>query len=115
MVLPLPREVTMLLWRPNSRQGWSDIRPSDVFRCDVLSQAQNSLTWILDLSFGALLGGGNARSLLDVISTEALFLSEHIHYDRIHNNIKRGHLYALVISAALVITQGRVIFSFKER
>ena len=28
-------------------RGWSDIQPSDVFRCDVLSQAQNSLTWIL--------------------------------------------------------------------
>ena len=79
-------------------QGWSDIRPSDVFRCDVLSQAQNSLTWILDLSFGALLGGGNARSLLDATPLRH-FLSEHIHYARIHNNIKRGHLYALAISA----------------
>jgi len=79
-------------------QGWSDIRPSDVFRCDVLSQAHNSLTWILDLSFGALLGGGNARSLLDATPLRH-FLSEHIHYDRIHNNIKRGHLYALAISA----------------
>ena len=79
-------------------QGWSDIRPSDVFRCDVLSQAQNSLTWILDLSFGALFGGGNARSLLDATPLRH-FLSEHIHCDRIHNNIKRGHLYALAISA----------------
>ena len=26
---------------------WSDLRPSDVFRCDVLSQAHTSLTWIL--------------------------------------------------------------------
>jgi len=79
-------------------RGWSDIQPSDVFRCDVLSQAQNSLTWILDLSFGALFGGGNARSLLDATPLRH-FLSEHIHCDRIHNNIKRGHLYALAISA----------------
>ncbi len=79
-------------------RGWSDIRPSDVFRCDVLSQAHNSLTWILDLSFGALLGGGNARSLLDATPLRR-FLSEHIHYERIQNNIKRGHLYALAISA----------------
>jgi NTE family protein len=79
-------------------RGWSDIRPSDVFRCDVLSQAHNSLTWILDLSFGALLGGGNARSLLDATPLRH-FLSEHIRCDRIHNNIKRGHLYALAISA----------------
>ncbi|MBZ5651125.1 MAG: patatin-like phospholipase family protein [Acidobacteriia bacterium] len=79
-------------------RGWSEIRPSDVFRCDVLSQAHNSLTWILDLSFGALLGGGNARSLLDATPLRH-FLSEHIRCDRIHNNIKRGHLYALAISA----------------
>src|ERR1035438_5871367 len=44
---------------------WSGLRPSDIFRCDALSQARNSLTWILDLSFGGVLGGGNARSLLD--------------------------------------------------
>ncbi|MGA8312818.1 MAG: patatin-like phospholipase family protein [Terriglobales bacterium] len=79
-------------------RGWSEIRPSDVFRCDVLSQAQNSLTWILDLSFGALFGGGNARSLLDATPLRH-FLSEHIHCERIQNNIKRGHLYALAISA----------------
>ena len=34
---------------------WSNLRPQDVFRCDVLSQARNSVTWILDLSFGAVL------------------------------------------------------------
>jgi len=31
---------------------WSSLRPTDVFRCDVLSQARNSITWIFDLSFG---------------------------------------------------------------
>ena len=77
---------------------WSDLKPSDIFHCDVLSQAHNSLTWILDLSFGALLGGGNARSLLDATPLRDL-LNTHLHCDRIRNNIKRGHLYALAISA----------------
>ena len=77
---------------------WSDLRPSDIFRCDVLSQAQNSLTWILDLSFGAFLGGGNARSLLDATPLRH-FLNTHLHCDRIHKNIQSGHLYALAISA----------------
>src|ERR1051326_6655945 len=27
-------------------QVWSDLKPSDIFRCDVLSQARNSLNWI---------------------------------------------------------------------
>ncbi len=77
---------------------WSDLRPSDVFRCDVFSQAHNSLTWILDLSFGGILGGGNARSLLDA-SPLKHFLNAHLHCDRIPENIKRGYLYALAVSA----------------
>jgi NTE family protein len=79
-------------------QVWSDLKPSDVFHCDVLSQARNSLTWILDLSFGGIIGGGNARSLLDATPLRR-FLSTRIDCDRIGTNIKRGHLYALAISA----------------
>jgi NTE family protein len=78
--------------------AWSDLRPSDVFRCDLLSQAVNSLTWIRDLSFGGLLGGGNARSLLDATPLRH-FLAQHLHCERIQANIKNGHLYAVVVSA----------------
>jgi len=77
---------------------WSDLRPSDIFHCDLLSQTRNSLTWILDLSFGGFLGGGNARSLLDATPLRH-FLDAHIPCHRIQENIKRGHLYALAISA----------------
>jgi NTE family protein len=77
---------------------WSNLRPQDIFRCDLLSQARNSVTWILDLSFGAVLGGGNARSLLDA-SPLRHFLHQHLNCDLIQDNIKRGHLYALTISA----------------
>ena len=77
---------------------WSGLRPSDIFRSDVLSQTRNSLTWILDLSFGGVLGGGHAHSLLDATPLRH-FLSTHLNCDRIQNNIKRGHLYALAISA----------------
>src|SRR5271167_2851294 len=77
---------------------WSRLRPTDVFRADVLSQARNSLTWIMDLSFGAILGGGNARSLLDATPLRH-YLHAHLDCDRIQDNIKRGHLYALTISA----------------
>jgi len=77
---------------------WAALRPSDIFHCDLVSQAHNSLTWILDLSFGAVLGGGNARSLLDATPLRG-FLNRHLKYDRIQENIKRGHLHALAISA----------------
>ena len=77
---------------------WANLKPSDIFHCDVLSQAHNSITWMLDLSFGAILGGGNARSLLDATPLRH-FLNKHLECDRIQENIKRGHLYALAISA----------------
>lgn len=77
---------------------WAGLKPSDIFHCDFMSQAHNSLTWILDLSFGGVLGGGNARSLLDARPLRKL-LSRHMDCDRIQANIKRGNLYALAISA----------------
>ncbi len=77
---------------------WSELKPSDVFRCDVLSQARNSLAWILDLSLGGVLGGGNARSLLDATPLRH-YLKTHLHCEHIQRNIRRGHLYVLVISA----------------
>lgn len=77
---------------------WANLKPSDVFRCDFISQAHNSLVWILDLSFGGALGGGNARSLLDATPLRH-FLKKHLDCSRIQENIKGGHLYALAISA----------------
>src|SRR5271157_5894113 len=77
---------------------WANLEPSDIFHCGLFSQARNSLTWIMDLSFGAILGGGNARSLLDATPLHH-FLSKHLDCDRIQENIKRGDLYALAISA----------------
>src|SRR5512146_2743826 len=44
---------------------WSGLKPSNVFHFDVFSQAANSFAWIMDLSFGAILGGGHAHSLID--------------------------------------------------
>jgi NTE family protein len=77
---------------------WVGLRPSDIFHCDLASQAHNSLTWILDLSFGAILGGGNARSLLDATPLRN-FLRRNLDCERIQENIKSGKLYALAISA----------------
>src|ERR1035441_10134039 len=79
-------------------EAWATLQPSDIFHYGLFSQARNSLTWIMDLSFGAILGGGNARSLLDATPLHH-FLSKHLDCDRIQENIKRGDLYALAISA----------------
>jgi NTE family protein len=52
----------------------------------------------MDLSFGGIFGGGHAHSLLDAAPL-GHFLRKHIDCDRIQENIKRGHLFALAISA----------------
>src|SRR5271165_3414724 len=77
---------------------WANLKPSDVSRCDVVSQAHNSLVWILDLSFGGMMGGGNARSLLDATPLRR-YLKARLDCSRIQENIRRGRLYALAISA----------------
>ena len=77
---------------------WAGLKPSDIFRCDFVSQAQNSLTWILDLSIGGIAGGGHARSLLDATPLRHL-LNRYLDCDRIQANIKRGNLSGLAISA----------------
>ncbi len=77
---------------------WGDIKPSDVFRCDLVSQAHNSLVWLLDLSFGGVMGGGNARSFLDATPLRH-YLKTRLDCDRIQENIRSGHLYAFAISA----------------
>jgi len=79
-------------------QMWAGLRPSDVYHCDLVSQAHNSITWILDLSFGGIAGGGHARSLLDAAPLRH-FLNRYLDCDRIQANIKSGALYALAISA----------------
>ena len=77
---------------------WSRLEPHDIFRTDLLSQTRNSITWIIDLSFGGFLGGGNAQSLLDATPLRYL-LAKSIDCSRIQRNINAGHLYAFAISA----------------
>ena len=64
----------------------------------MLTQARNSFTWIMDLSFGALLGGGNARSLLDA-SPLRHFLSAHLDCGRSRKTFDAGISTRLAISA----------------
>ena|ERR1700678_3138739 len=68
---------------------WANLKPSEVFRCDLVSQAHNSLIWILDLSFGGVMGGGNARSFLDA-SPLRRYLSAHLECSRIQETSVAG-------------------------
>ena len=97
----------------NLARLWAGLRPSDIFRCDGLSQVRNSLTWIIDLSFGGVLGGGNAQSLLDATPLRH-FLDTHLDCDRIDVNIKQGHLTLLRFPRPTT-ARVRVTCSFRER
>ncbi len=77
---------------------WSSLKPSDIFRCDVVSQAWNSVTWMLDLALGAVSGGGNARYLLDA-SPLRQYLSANVAWNQIEANVQNGDLFALAVSA----------------
>lgn len=77
---------------------WSSLKPSDIFRCDLVSQAHNSFTWMLDLALGTIAGGGNARFLLDA-SPLRQYLSANIQWTQIEENIQKGNLFAIAISA----------------
>ena len=93
---------------------WSNLRPSDIFHCDFVSQAHNSITWILDLSFGGITGGGHARSLLDA-SPLRHFLRRHLDCDHIQaEHQKRRSLRASRFPPRTSIP-AKVISSFKAR
>lgn len=77
---------------------WSSLKPSDIFRCDLVTQAHNSFTWMLDLALGAVAGGGNARFLLDA-SPLRRYLSANVQWNQIQKNVQNGDLFALAISA----------------
>ena len=90
---------------------WATLKPSDVFRCDVLSQAHNSITWMVDLSFGAVLGGGHARSLLDATPLRH-FLIRTLSASG-YSKTSRVGTSTLSLFPRPTSTQGKVISSFR--
>jgi len=79
-------------------QLWSDLSVHDVFAADALSLGRNGLRFIQDLTFGGLVGAGNAQSLLDATPLRP-FLSRHLRMEGIADAIRDGLLYAVAVSA----------------
>ena len=77
---------------------WANIKMSEVFRFDLVSLGGIAAQWIKDLSFGGLVGGGTAESLLDATPLRDLLL-KHIPFDQIQAGIDHGHLFALAVTA----------------
>lgn len=79
-------------------QLWSELEVDTVFKTGPLSLGAGTSRWIRDLTFGGLLGGGGAQSLLD-FSPLRDYLSKKLQFDQIGRAIQNRHLYAVGISA----------------
>jgi NTE family protein len=62
---------------------WGTIKPSRVFRTDILSISKNSARWVRDLTFGPLFKKKLARALLDTTPLYEL-ISEGLHFGEMY-------------------------------
>ncbi len=79
-------------------QLWSQLEVAQVFRTGAASLTLGGLRWLRDLSLGGLLAGPGARALLDATPLREL-IERSVPFGRIADAIRRGHLYAIAISA----------------
>jgi len=77
---------------------WGELEVQQVFRSDPLSLGLGGLRWLRDLSLGGMIGGGGTQSLLDATPLREL-LERHLPLAGIASAIRKGHLYAVAISA----------------
>ena len=77
---------------------WGRLEVRDVFRPDLSSFLMTGLRLLADLGLGGLFGGGRVQSMLDTAPLPA-FLGRALPLEGIGDSIRRGHLYALTVTA----------------
>jgi NTE family protein len=77
---------------------WSTITADQVFKTDALSAGRSGLKFLTDATIGAFYKKKLARSLLDT-SPLRKFLDQNIPFSRIDENLQKGHIDALAITA----------------
>ena len=77
---------------------WGNFRTEQVFRADAGTMAKSSVHWLSALVFGGL-GVRNPRSLLDNAPLGQL-LGHNIRFDAIGENVRKGYLDAVAVTAA---------------
>lgn len=88
---------------------WSNITSEQVIRTDPFSLTRMGLRWIRDASLGGVTKINKARSLLDTSPLRQLIRS-HIPFDKIAENLRRGHFESLSISAMNYTTSTSIAF-----
>ncbi len=87
---------------------WHSLRPSRVFRTDLLAMGRIALSWVRDLSLGGLVGSVSPKSLLDTRPLRGLL--SRIPFHRIQHNLEKGSLRALAVSATDYRDSSSVLF-----
>jgi NTE family protein len=77
---------------------WGRLEVRDVFRPDLSAFLMTGLRLLADLGLGGLFGGGRVQSMLDTAPLPA-FLGRALPLEGIGDSIRRGHLYALAVTA----------------
>ena len=77
---------------------WGRLEVRDVFRPDLSSFLMTGIRLLADLGLGGLFGGGRVQSMLDTAPLPA-FLGRALPLEGIGDSIRRGHLYALAVTA----------------
>jgi NTE family protein len=77
---------------------WSELRVKDVFRTDPFTLGWNGLRLLRDLSLGPLTPSAGTGALLNATPLRGLF-ERNLSLKRIPDAIRRGHLYALAVTA----------------
>ena len=77
---------------------WAQLRVDHVFRTDAWSLARGGLGLVRDMALGGLLGHTVTSAVFDTAPLRE-FLACHLQLDGIAESIRRGHLYAVAITA----------------
>src|SRR5262249_6970893 len=77
---------------------WAGLEVDRVFRTDPVSLARGALGLVRDVALGAILGRTATQALFDA-SPLYEFLARALPLGRIGDAIRRGHLYAIALSA----------------
>ncbi len=77
---------------------WSELRVEQVFRTDALSLGRGALGLVRDLALGGLLGHTVSHAVFDTAPLRA-FLLRALPFGGIADAVRKGHLYAVAVSA----------------
>jgi NTE family protein len=85
---------TAMMW-----DTWKELRVSDVYKTDAVTLAKTGATWLKNLSLGEWFGNTKGTNYLLDTSPLKQTLKDKINFQNINDNLERGLIYGLSLSA----------------